>query len=140
MKIKQNILERENSLHTVSSVQCLQAMILPVSFGMAPQPALELSRKKEAELTRSNKKVKDVRHADFMEEQGSGSGSLEASKAFTFRTPPLSFKDKLVGKIPGAYTQAFNFTESMDDDVESKDEVEPLRQGLTEVKFIKEFK
>nr|POE84551.1 hypothetical protein CFP56_63601 [Quercus suber] len=115
-------------------------MILPTSFGMAPQLASGLSREEEMELTRSNKKVKDVRHASFMEEQRSSSGSLEASKAFNFCTPPLSFKDKLVGKIPRAYTQAFNFMESMDDDVESKDEVEPLRQGLAEVKFTKEFK
>ena len=91
--------ERENSLHTVSSVQCLQTVILPTSFEMAPQPASGLSREEEAELVRSNKKVKDVRHARFMEEQGSGSGSLEAGKAFTFHTSPLSFKDKLVGKI-----------------------------------------
>ena len=137
---KLDIKERENSLRTVSSVQCLQVVILPTSFEMAPQPASRLSREEEAELTRSNKKVKDVRHAGFVEEQGSSTGSLEAGKAFTFCTPPLSFKDKLVGEIPGAYTQAFNFTESMDDDVESEDEVETLRQGLVEVKFTKEFK
>ena len=97
-----------------------------------------VSREEEAELTRSTKKVKDVRHAGFME--GQGSGSLEPSQAFTFQKPPLSFKDKLVGEIPGAYTQAFNFTGFMEDDAESDDEVEPLKQGLTAVKFTKEFK
>ena len=80
---KLDIEERENSLCTVSSVQCLQVVILPTSFEMAPQPASRLSREEEAELTRSNKKVKDVRHAGFVEEQGSSTGSLEAGKAFT---------------------------------------------------------
>ena len=97
-----------------------------------------LLREEEAELTRSTKKVKDVRHAGFME--GQGSGSLEPSQAFTFRKPPLSFKDKLVGEILGAYTQASNFTEFMEDNAELDDEVEPLKQGLAVVKFTKEFK
>ena len=97
-----------------------------------------LSREEEAELTWNTKKVKDVWHAGFMESQGSS--SLEPSQAFTFRKPPLSFKDKLVGEIPGAYTRAFNFKKFMEDDAKSDDEVEPLRQGLAVVKFTKEFK
>ena len=38
-----------------------------------------------------------------------------------------SFKDKLMGEIPGAYTQAFCFEEFMDNDAKSDDEVETLR-------------
>uniref|UniRef100_A0A7N2KY10 DUF4283 domain-containing protein n=1 Tax=Quercus lobata TaxID=97700 RepID=A0A7N2KY10_QUELO len=45
-----------------------------------------------------------------------------------------------MGKIPGAYTQAFCFEEFMDDDAESDDEAEMLRQGMVAVKFSKEFK
>ena len=52
----------------------------------------------------------------------------------------MSFKDKLVGEIPSAYTQAFNFRDLMENNVESDEEVEMLRQGLVAVKFSKEFK
>jgi len=52
----------------------------------------------------------------------------------------MSFKDKLVGEIPGAYTQAFNFGDFMEDDAESDEEVEVLWQGVAVVKFSKEFK
>ena len=38
-----------------------------------------------------------------------------------------SFKDKVVGEIPGAYMQAFNFGDLMEDDAESDDEVNALR-------------
>jgi len=47
-----------------------------------------------------------------------------------------SFKEKLTGDIPGAYTQAFNFSDIM----ESDEEVENLREGLVAVKFSKDFK
>ena len=55
----------------------------------------------------------------------------------------MSFKDKLVGEIPGTYTQAFNFRDFgdfMEDDAESDEEVKVLRQGVAMVKFSKEFK
>lgn len=35
-------------------------------------------------------------------------------------------RKKLMGEIPGAYTQAFNFAELMEKDMESDDEVELL--------------
>lgn len=61
------------------------------------------------ELARSNKRVKDVSHAGFIEDQGSGSSDLglgfsSLGQAFTFWIPPLPFNDKLVGEIPRAYT------------------------------------
>ena len=53
---------------------------------------------------------------------------------------PLSFRDKLVGEIPGAYVQAFNFTELMEANEESNSEIFDLREGLVAVPFSKELK
>ena len=47
-----------------------------------------------------------------------------------------SFKEKLIGDILGAYTQAFNFSDIM----ESDEEVENLCEGLVAVKFSNDFK
>nr|POE68641.1 hypothetical protein CFP56_70317 [Quercus suber] len=52
----------------------------------------------------------------------------------------MSFKDKLVGEISGAYTQSFNFGDFMEDDAKSDEEVEVLWQGVAAVMFSKEFK
>lgn len=52
----------------------------------------------------------------------------------------MSFKEKLVGDIPSAYTQAFSFGDLMEDDVDSDKEVEALKQGFVDVKFSKDFK
>lgn len=46
----------------------------------------------------------------------------------------------MIGEIPGAFTQAFSFEDLMEDDVESDDEVEALREGLMAVTFSKGFK
>ena len=97
-----------------------------------------LSLEEQAELARSNKKVKNVTHAGFCEGQSSGSAS--PSFAGGHGSQNVSFRDKLLGEIPGAYTQAFCFEEFMDDDPESDDEVETLRQGMVAVKFSKELK
>lgn len=99
-----------------------------------------LSREEEAELARSNKKVKDVNHAGFGDGNGAECPCLDQVHELRPPSPPPSFKDKLVGEIPRAYTQAFNFAELMEDDVESDDEVEQLREGMAAVKFTKEFK
>nr|POE94974.1 hypothetical protein CFP56_51130 [Quercus suber] len=53
---------------------------------------------------------------------------------------PLSFKEKLMGEIPRAYTQAFNFMDEMEADVESDDGVYGLHQGLASVKLSKATK
>ena len=107
---------------------------------MKPPLMASLSLEEEAELARSNKKVKDVNHAGFGSEHGMGSPHSDQAHFFRPTSPPLSFKDKLVGEIPGAYTQAFNFAELLEDDVESDGEVEHLRKGLSAVRFTKEFK
>ena len=63
-----------------------------------------LSREEENELARSTKKVKDSHNITT-------NGSL--TRHGTLPTK-LSFKDKLVGEVPGAYSQAFAFSDSMD--------------------------
>ena len=77
--------------------------------------SLSLSREEQEELGQSNKKVKHVSHAGFQDGQ-----------EFTPSTPSqgsspwnraVSFKDKLVGEILGAFTQAFSFGDLMEDDV-----------------------
>nr|XP_023901561.1 uncharacterized protein LOC112013401 [Quercus suber] len=97
-----------------------------------------LSREEQEELARSTKKVKDVNHAGYCEGQGSGSSS--PSHAGGVGHHNISFKDKLLGDIPGAYMQAFSFEDLMDDDGESDEEVEALRQGCIAVSFDKDFK
>nr|POE97443.1 uncharacterized protein CFP56_05438 [Quercus suber] len=101
-------------------------------------PALSLSREEQAELARSNKKVKNVNHAGFSESSDSRPPSPNQSQGRW--SQDMSFKDKVVGEIPGAYTQAFNFGDLMEDDVESDDEVGALREGLVAVKFPRELK
>nr|POE95451.1 uncharacterized protein CFP56_01494 [Quercus suber] len=97
-----------------------------------------LSREEKDELARSKKKVKNVKHAGFSEEPSSCPSS--PCHVSVSGEQGMSFKEKLLGEIPGAFTQAFNFGDSMEDDVESDEEVEALRQGLVAVKFSKEFK
>ena len=104
---------------------------------MEPSP-LPLSREEQEELVRSNKKVKDVNHAGYREGPGSGSSSPKLGGGSW--SGATSFRDKVVGVIPGAYSEAFCCGEAMDDDADSDEEVENLRQGLVAVKFSKDFK
>ena len=94
-----------------------------------------LSCEEEAELARSNKKVKDVSYVNF--DSHMIEGLLASNSA---NRHPLSFKDKLVGEIPSAYSQAFNFTENMEVKEESNSETTNLREGLMPIKFSKEQK
>ena len=63
---------------------------------------LSLSLEEQAELARSNKKVKNVNHAGFCEGQSSGSPSPSFAEGQGSQN--ASFRDKLMGEIPGAYT------------------------------------
>ena len=74
----------------------------------------ERSREEEAELKRSTKKVKDS-HPSF------GDGS---------------FKDKLLGDLPGAYAQAFRFNPLKEDETFSDDELDDLIEGVAVVRFL----
>nr|POF07323.1 hypothetical protein CFP56_22837 [Quercus suber] len=98
-----------------------------------------LSREEKEELKRSNKKVKNVRHADFTASHESRSQPQGCSEA-PFIGECSLFKDKLQGKIPGAYNQAFAFDEKMEADIDSDEEVEELRKGFAAVKISKDVK
>ena len=80
------------------------------------------SREEEAELGRSVKRVKE---------------NTGARQAFQPRTP-VSYKDTLVGEIPGAYEQAFKFDigRTFEDDTETN--LEPLIEGMVDVSLFKE--
>ena len=100
--------------------------------------SLSLSREEQEELARSNKKVKNVSHAGFHE--GQESTPSTPSQGYSPWNCAASFKDKLVGEIPGVFMQAFSFGELMKDDMESDDKVEALREGLLAVRFSKDLK
>ena len=87
---------------------------------------------------RSKKKVKAVSHAGFCDGHSSGPSSPNHDGGLWNLN--ASFKDRLVGEIPGAFSQAFSFEDGLDDDAESDEEVETLRQGLLSVKLSREFK
>ena len=97
---------------------------------------LTLSREEQAELTRNNKKVKNVNHTDY----GEGQDAMPSSSNSHW-SRATSFKDKLMGDIPDAFSQAFNIVDSMEDESDSDEgEVEALREGLATVNFSKDFK
>jgi len=101
--------------------------------------SLALSREEQAKLMCSNKKVKNVKHAGY----GEGSDSMPSSPNHSYGpwSRATSFKDKLLGEIPGVFSQAFNLVDSMEDESDlDEGEVETLREGLAAVKFSKEFK
>ena len=55
-------------------------------------------------------------------------------------SPKISFKDKLGGEILGAFAKAFNFTDLMEVEAESDEEVSDLCEGLAAVKLSRETK
>nr|POF02338.1 hypothetical protein CFP56_31232 [Quercus suber] len=100
----------------------------------------KLSREEEAELARSNKKVKDINHAEFnSRSRASSPSSSNQAPEFTVKT---SFKDKLVGEIPRAFAQAFDLTDHMDEDVDTDDENGEasisVHEGQLKIKLSKE--
>ena len=103
---------------------------------MESSRSLMLSTEEQEELSRSNKKVKNVGHAGFQE----GLDVPSSSRSNGSWNQTGTFKDRLVGEMPGAYTQAFSFEDVMEDDIESDDEVETLREGLVAVKFSTDLK
>ena len=104
-----------------------------------------LSREEEAELARSNKKVKGGHHGGFKDGFNEWSGEPPPSE--WSRQPfakDASFRDKLVGTIPGAFAKAFDLTDQMDEDVYSDNDdpetLGALRKGMVAVKLTKETK
>lgn len=45
-----------------------------------------------------------------------------------------------MGEIPGAYSQAFAFSDNMDAESESDEETEDIREGLAAIRLSKEMK
>ena len=103
-------------------------------------PSLSLSREEQEELARSNKKVKDVKHAGFKEELGLGLGPSSPNHGQGPWNGSATLKDKLVGEIPRAFTQAFCFGELMEDEANSDEEVDNLCEGLVAVNFSRDIK
>nr|POE89475.1 uncharacterized protein CFP56_65842 [Quercus suber] len=100
-----------------------------------------LSTEEEAELARSNKKVKDSRYADFNE--GPSEGSPLRNNHNHWSKENASFRDKLVGEIPGAFAHAFDFTDLMDAEYDSDnddEETSELREGQVAIKLSKDTK
>ncbi|KAL0016537.1 hypothetical protein SO802_003606 [Lithocarpus litseifolius] len=94
--------------------------------------SLALSREEQEELTHSNKKVKDVSHASYCE----GQDSIPSSPSHSYGpwNRATFFKDKLIGEIPGAFSQAFNLVDRMEDELDSDErEVKELREGLATI-------
>ena len=66
----------------------------------------------------------------------------ESNGARSFLPPRklMSYKDSLVGDIPGAYEQAFKFSKDWEENYELEAEMKPLIEGMAEVKLSKETK
>ena len=88
------------------------------------------SREEDDELQRSTKKVKENHLAG-----SSGRPFSDGSEGGA-----RSYKDKLVGEIPGAYEQAFGFENTMEEGVESDDETADLNVGIAAVNLPRERK
>ena len=108
--------------------------------GMAEMKARILSREEEVELTRSNKKVKDSHHVNFSDRSREDFSSQENQSPWN--GPKASFKDKLVGEISGAFAQAFDFSDSMEADIESDDDEAEgeSREARVPIKLTRETK
>jgi len=82
------------------------------------------SSEEEDELGRSVKKFKE---------------NLGA-RQFSQPRVQISYRDSLVGEIPGAYEQAFKFERNSEEEYELDEDVEPLTEGMAEVRLSKETK
>ena len=82
------------------------------------------SSEEEDELGRSVKKFKESKEA----------------RQFVAPRVPVSYKDSLVGDIPGAYEQAFRYEKVWDEGEDSDIDIEPLVEVMAEIKLSKETK
>ena len=112
MKIKNNILHTPKVPKNYSTITDVNKNFhisrKTIHINLIPNARMEslskscfLSREEEVELARSNKKVKDVHHTGF-------STSQRESQLHQYRNTfslgnGSSFKDKIVGEIPGDY-------------------------------------
>lgn len=86
------------------------------------------SREEDDELQRSTKKVKENHSVGSPSQPDGSEGGAR------------SYKDKLIGEIPGAYEQAFGFKSIMEEGVESDDETADLNAGIAAVNLSSERK
>ena len=84
-----------------------------------------LSKEEEVELSHSKKKVNDIHHADFND--GASDGGHSQSHQNAWGSARASFKEKLVGEIPGAFAKALDFFDLLDAEAEYDDEDFDLR-------------
>lgn len=87
------------------------------------------SSEEEDTLERSTKKFKDVHYEIETPFELLGNGDKIRS-----------YKDLLVGSIPGAYEQAFGLDSSMDEEVSSDEEDDELCEGMVSLKHSKDEK
>ena len=90
----------------------------------------ERSSEESDMLERSTKKFKD-NHCEGEYQSGNFDSNANAVR---------SYKDKLVGDIPGAYEQAFGFEAFMEDEVDSDCEESSLCEGMVAISLSKEEK
>lgn len=88
------------------------------------------SAKEHDTLERSTKEFKDHHDPD----EGIHKANENGKNLFR------SYKDKLVGDIPGAYEQAFGFYANMDEEAESDAEEDNLYEGMVAISLYKEEK
>ena len=88
---------------------------------------MKRSEEEEDTLARSTKKFKDSHRSHETIENGMGSKMG-------------SYKEKLVGAIPGAFAQVFGFDSSMQEDLESDNEEVNDQDGSIRIGFTKEEK
>lgn len=84
----------------------------------------QCSSEEEEELNKSVKKFKES----------------SGEKAFTQPHKVVSYRDSLLGEIPGAYIKAFQFAETRKEEEDSDNELEGLTKGMADVKPSKETK
>ena len=89
-------------------------------------------KEEEHELAWSTKKVKDSHNRAPIERNIHLGRTNLSSK--------LSFRDKLVGEIPSAYSQAFAFWDHMDAESESDEETKKVKEGMVAISLSKETK
>ena len=83
------------------------------------------------------------RSSEEEDELGRNVKKFKESKGARQFVPPqvlVSYKDSLVGDILGAYEQAFRYEKVWDEGEDSDTYIEPLMEGMAEIKLSKETK
>ena len=93
----------------------------------------ERSSEEEDTLERSTKKFKEIHPMNEVNTKRLRDDRFASYSA-------NSYKDKLVGSIPGAYEQAFVFSTSMDEEDESDVDDDELCEGMAKLKVSREEK